>query len=95
MSHYNALERIWEENESNQATYYYDSVRHYFPKSPREKGWDLERRVKQRRSFEQHTPLDGWKTSKALLISDPTGEHSYGLCYNPDLDYWYGTKGGR
>ena len=35
MSHYNALERIWEENESNQATYYYDSVRHYFPKSPR------------------------------------------------------------
>tara|TARA_Y100000766_G_C18913610_1_gene609695 strand:- start:1896 stop:3059 length:1164 start_codon:yes stop_codon:yes gene_type:complete len=92
-SHFDLLDGIWSENQMNQATYHYDRVRHYCPKFEREKEWKLENRVGRKNSFEQHTPVNGWETTEAILISNPAGDVSYGLCYNPSLDFWYGTKG--
>ena len=53
----------------------------------------LEDRVGSGNSYEQNTPLNGWRTTKAILISNPAEDTSYGLCYNPNLDFEYGTKG--
>lgn len=93
VSHFDLLDGVWVDNQINQAIYYSDRIRHYCPKWKKEETWRLDDRVARRNSYEQYAPVNGWETTKAILISNPAGDVSYGLCYNPTLNYWYGIEG--
>ena len=85
------IQSVWDENSSNQEhDVPSDLLRHYHSTVQRDK-IGLDRRIRQ--SFEKNPPLDGWPTTKAILIEDKNAGIAYGLAYNPSQNYSWATEG--